>query len=425
MIIGFGFLVSTSSYQVTYQSVHQQLIQYYISGDSSNGYTSYMQLVGSQALFVLHEHDFKPYIQAKDFPSGLISLIYRNDYTTSIDITSQSGIRLQGNAFIAISVTDPDTGKIYSTDIFQQNPNGFYINRWPIAWTIIVLGLLVFLAALFIGEWILRVVGSMFGAAFATFVASYLIGVFSGIITSGWRLGQQSELIGIIILSIVGLIVGFLLSIGKAWQSYHDSLTLRHDPAHIKAESEARAILLRKPQTAEDWRNRGNALDILQRFNQALAAYDRVLKLLPANHPARWVLWLDKAIVLNHAQRYRQALIACERALSMQPSSIDAIRCRGDILLGLGRNADALVMYDRILTIFPTDLGALINKSAALGRMGRREEGLVICEQALKVDPNNPIALKNRNAMLSKASESGDGEWEFDFDIDLSSLFGG
>ena len=99
IVVGLGLLIGMTSYQVTYQSIANQQIQHYISGDDSNGNTSYIQMAGSGALFVVYEKDFSPQVSNSDLGSGIVSFTYRDDYAISVDVTATSGDHLIGKGY--------------------------------------------------------------------------------------------------------------------------------------------------------------------------------------------------------------------------------------------------------------------------------------------------------------------------------------
>jgi protein O-GlcNAc transferase len=92
----------------------------------------------------------------------------------------------------------------------------------------------------------------------------------------------------------------------------------------------------------------------LKRHDDAIAAFDRALKLDPNLAAA----WLDYGNVLFELKRDEQALAAYDKALSFEPSSAKARVGRGNIFADLRRYDDAFAAYDAALSLDP-DLPAL------------------------------------------------------------------
>jgi predicted O-linked N-acetylglucosamine transferase (SPINDLY family) len=79
-----------------------------------------------------------------------------------------------------------------------------------------------------------------------------------------------------------------------------------------------------KPDYADAWHNRGNALLVLQRFAEAVASYDKALELSPGNAEA----WCHRGNCLCLLNRLDEALASYDRALAIKPDYADALHSR-------------------------------------------------------------------------------------------------
>jgi hypothetical protein len=96
--------------------------------------------------------------------------------------------------------------------------------------------------------------------------------------------------------------------------------------------------------------------------NEALASYDKVVKLAPNAAVAHY----NRANALNRLRRYDEALQSLKRALKLQPRYTDALSLTGNVLLALGDVEEALQHYDAALKINPNAADAHYNKAQAL-----------------------------------------------------------
>jgi predicted O-linked N-acetylglucosamine transferase (SPINDLY family) len=71
-----------------------------------------------------------------------------------------------------------------------------------------------------------------------------------------------------------------------------------------------------KPDYVEGWSNKGNALKELKRFDEAIAHYDRALSLKPDYAEA----WINKGVTLNVLKHFDEAIVHYEKALSLKPN---------------------------------------------------------------------------------------------------------
>lgn len=83
--------------------------------------------------------------------------------------------------------------------------------------------------------------------------------------------------------------------------------------------------------------NMGNALHMLELFDEALECYDEVLKLDPEQDNA----WSGKGEVFLESGDYRAAIDCCEQAIHIDPENDEAWECKGKALQKLKRWEEA------------------------------------------------------------------------------------
>jgi predicted O-linked N-acetylglucosamine transferase (SPINDLY family) len=104
-----------------------------------------------------------------------------------------------------------------------------------------------------------------------------------------------------------------------------------------------------QPDFAAAHHNRGNALQRLKRFDDALASYDRALAARP-DYPEALNA---RALALQELKRHDEALTACERAIAARPGYPEALYLRGSILRAMNRSEDARAAYAAALAARP------------------------------------------------------------------------
>ncbi len=198
-----------------------------------------------------------------------------------------------------------------------------------------------------------------------------------------------------------------------------------------RGELEPAAQFVRKSLTCdgrapEVWFIYGNILSALQRFDEAVGAFDEALK----RNPERVEYWVNRGVAFLEMERPAEALESVERALAIEPGKLEALinsanakyqlgrfdeACSayerilednpdelgtlnnyGVVLTYLKRNADASACFDRVLAIAPDHADALVNQAVAFIQMGRYDEAVRNCNRALELHPGNPKPLINR-----------------------------
>jgi predicted O-linked N-acetylglucosamine transferase (SPINDLY family) len=111
--------------------------------------------------------------------------------------------------------------------------------------------------------------------------------------------------------------------------------------------------------------NRAVALENLDRFVEALAAYDQLVALAPGNPDA----WTNRGNLLRQEARLEEAEASYRRALALDPNHVIARINRGTVRGMLGKDAEALADWRKLLEIAPQDrnvLGGLLSSAGAL-----------------------------------------------------------
>jgi len=221
------------------------------------------------------------------------------------------------------------------------------------------------------------------------------------------------------------------------------------DPSNQATGNEQRLDYLSRetekdPQNIDAWRDKGNVLRLLKRYEEAMDCYDQVLKMNPSDYMALG----NKGDLLCELKRYEDATVCLSQALKAAPDNDDAVirksasktwynwgnelahrdrdeslRCydealridpghcpawanKGLILKELGRYEEAIRCYDKALEIDSKDIPSLCNKAVALTHFGRIDEALRLCDEALRIKPNDEIPKKVRNWVESRKQTS-------------------
>jgi len=161
---------------------------------------------------------------------------------------------------------------------------------------------------------------------------------------------------------------------------------------------EAALIMLEVLGTSNALCTRGDLLFSLQRFEEAIASYDRAIALDPANVAAH----SNRGCALTCAGDNEGAVAAHDRALEIAPNHMLAVLNRGIALHNLHRHDEAVASFDRALAISPDDPGVHSNRGTALANLGRMDEALVCYERAHALNPKFVDAYVNHGMALKR-----------------------
>ena len=145
------------------------------------------------------------------------------------------------------------------------------------------------------------------------------------------------------------------------------------------------------------WRLQGEALEALERYEDALSAYTYAL----AQEPRNANLLYDIALVHQNLGDYDAALSRVEEALLIAPTEY-FWQTKGDILSELECDEEALNAYNEGLrqsTAYWAD-SLHARKGTTLMKLQRYDEALSAFNQALAISKHNNIALRGRTSAL-------------------------
>ncbi len=127
----------------------------------------------------------------------------------------------------------------------------------------------------------------------------------------------------------------------------------------------------------------GQVFHALHRYEEAAAAYRRVLQADPHSADAHFALGVSLQSLGDHAD----AIVAYETAAQLQPDFSDAFLNLGNCQQLCGRTTQAAAAYTRALALRPDNAGAMANLGLVLQAMNRTDEGVVLLRAAADLEP--------------------------------------
>ncbi|MCL2924678.1 MAG: tetratricopeptide repeat-containing serine protease family protein [Trichodesmium sp. MAG_R04] len=212
---------------------------------------------------------------------------------------------------------------------------------------------------------------------------------------------------------------------------------LENSPPPQLTEKEAISILtyLKVPETgdissAAAWANRGNHLYRLERFEEALVAFERSIKIRENFYPA----WYGKANVLSALGRYDAAIDSYKKTVKIKPNFYLGWRDQGALFAYLDKPYEALISFNQVIRYNANDFAvwylrgniltknfqeykeaiAAYNKAIQLKsdfadawigigeafyRLGNYEKAREAAQEAVKLKPNDLEVLSFLNAL--------------------------
>ena len=166
---------------------------------------------------------------------------------------------------------------------------------------------------------------------------------------------------------------------------------------------------------------RGFAFGHLGRDKEALANFDRAIRLNAAaasleklGRDQEAALLCNRAIALSKLERYDEALTAYDLAIRFDPDNAKMHRDRGTTLAELKRYGDALDSYIAAINLAPNDAASHFGRAMMLAGLNRFKEAVKAYDRAIDLDFNYPVVHLNRGFALSRLERFDEALEAFD-----------
>lgn len=165
----------------------------------------------------------------------------------------------------------------------------------------------------------------------------------------------------------------------------------------LETDRDAEAVaLLQAATTAEgampdDWSRLGEAYQRMERYADAVRAYDRALALAKADMPDLWTLYFSRGAAHERAGNWPQAETDLRRALALAPKEAAILNYLGYALLDRGeRLPEAQALIEQAVAQRPDDGHIIDSLGWAHFVAGRYQKAVELLERAVAEVPDDP-----------------------------------
>jgi len=182
-----------------------------------------------------------------------------------------------------------------------------------------------------------------------------------------------------------------------------------------KAEASYRKAIAINGKFSMAHYNLGNILLASKRFDESAAHFKRALSANPRFTEAR----INLGLACKEAGNLKEAETCYRKALEQRPEMAVCHYNLGNVLLEAGRADEAAASYERALAREPGYTEARLNLGAALRDLGRLEEAASCYERALAESSANAQACVNYGAVLRDLAKPAEAESWYRRALDL------
>ncbi|HUE37120.1 MAG TPA: tetratricopeptide repeat protein, partial [Candidatus Acidoferrum sp.] len=148
-------------------------------------------------------------------------------------------------------------------------------------------------------------------------------------------------------------------------------------------------ILAKVSNSAELHNNRGAILQMMKRYDEALASYDKAIALKPDYANAHF----NRGSALKQLNHFEEALASYDKAIALNPGHAEAHNNRGALLQQMRRYDEAIASYDKAIAAKPDHAAAYNNRGTTLLSKGDMPEAEKMFRKALELKPDFPDPL--------------------------------
>ena len=151
-----------------------------------------------------------------------------------------------------------------------------------------------------------------------------------------------------------------------------------------------------RPDFADAWNMKGNALKMLNKLKEAEQCYKKAIQ-LDSQMPE---VWVNLSMLNLELERYDDSLKCLDKALKISPDIAPFWAKRAQVLLNFNRSDEAMNNVNTALDLNPKCTEALYIKANILGRTGYTDQAIFYLSRLLEVKPRETRALVLKASLL-------------------------
>ena len=177
----------------------------------------------------------------------------------------------------------------------------------------------------------------------------------------------------------------------------------------------------KKNYTGHDWHREGNILYKQRKYSEAIAYFDRAIKLIPGYS----LFWNSKGMALYEMKQYDEAILCYDRAIELDPMSSESWYNKGALFHEQALYDRAINCYDRAIELDPSLPGPWNGKGFTLEKKGAFGEAIFCYDKAIKADQDFVFAWNNKGYALNRFKEYDEAIICFDRALEIDPEFSG
>ncbi|MDZ8091586.1 MAG: tetratricopeptide repeat protein [Nostoc sp. DedQUE05] len=220
----------------------------------------------------------------------------------------------------------------------------------------------------------------------------------------------------------VSTFLGFATRFGVKLQNVEKNTSaLQLNSQQIKSIQEAvlSADVSKGNATASQWLERGNQMWRLNRYEEAVNAFDEAIKLKPS---FAYLAYYGKSLALAWQEKYQQAVKALEEAVKLKDNFVAPWQLQSFVYRQLKQPDKALVAIEKAIQNQPKNPNLYNEKREVLSRLKRYAEAEAAITKAISLSPR-AVFYDNRGVLYYEQKKWDLAAADFNKAIDINPQF--
>ncbi|MEA5513186.1 tetratricopeptide repeat protein [Nodularia sp. UHCC 0506] len=145
------------------------------------------------------------------------------------------------------------------------------------------------------------------------------------------------------------------------------------------------------PDFVPGWSGQGKTLSELKKYEEALTAYDQAIQIQPDYVEA----WRGRGFVLQNLKRYPEAIASFNKALQLDDNYPETWNAKGEIFSNLQQYNNAIQSYEKAVELRPNYYEAWYSKGLAFHKLKQYDQAITAYETAIEFKPDYGQAWYN------------------------------
>jgi len=183
-------------------------------------------------------------------------------------------------------------------------------------------------------------------------------------------------------------------------ESYHMGYSIPRDSVYkvenLKAFEDLNLLIKTNPVIPGPYLDRGNHLQNIHKYKEAILDYNEYIKLVPDNHSG----YMNRGTAHERLKSYDSALADYSKVIELKPRDTIAFFNRGVVYDALNNPWQAIREYDSVIIIDPRLAKGYYNRGKSYAKINDYEKAISDWEKAIELNPRYTEVLTRRINVL-------------------------